>query len=381
MVFGLKQIIGESTGDMMDYYDKLREKLDLFPIGFPDSEDCMKILRVLFSPEEARIASHVPNPPVMLTAGRIARKARAGAGEAERILKGLYERNLIVSVKVLGERRYTLMPAVPGLLEMQFMRNQVIDERRAEAGRLWDESLNGEFGEENYGFPTSGARVIPINRAIDAGQRVYSYEEAEKIIRKSGSVAITDCACRKAAGKCDAPLDVCIMLNTSADYLAARGLARRVTVGEALRAMERAADAGLVPTTTNTKPPVQIICNCCTCCCATLRGVTALGKPAQTVSSNFKCAVVHEEKCVACGVCVEKCPMDALSISEAGPVIDESKCVGCGVCAHHCKTGAISLVRKSNAAPFDNSLALGAKMMLERGKIPRVLKGIAEDLL
>ena len=49
------------------------------------------------------------------------------------------------------------------------------------------------------------------------------------------------------------------------------------------------------------------------------------------------------DNCVACGLCVNACPIDA--IAEGNPyVIDEEKCVGCGVCAEACPTQAIEEV-------------------------------------
>ena len=72
----------------MDYHEELRKKLDLFPIGLPLSGDTMRILHLLFSAEDARIAAHVPNPPLMFTADRIARKAGVDKREAAERLDG-----------------------------------------------------------------------------------------------------------------------------------------------------------------------------------------------------------------------------------------------------------------------------------------------------
>ena len=51
----------------MEPYEKLRELLDAHPSGAPPSKAFDEILRVLFSPEEAALASHMTltlRPPV-----------------------------------------------------------------------------------------------------------------------------------------------------------------------------------------------------------------------------------------------------------------------------------------------------------------------------
>jgi len=68
---------------------------------------------------------------------------------------------------------------------------------------------------------------------------------------------------------------------------------------------------------------------------------------------------VNEEKCTGCGVCAQKCPIEAIdefneSLSERGAIfvkypqavplvysIDRDKCIGCGTCQEVCKAGAV----------------------------------------
>lgn len=47
------------------------------------------------------------------------------------------------------------------------------------------------------------------------------------------------------------------------------------------------------------------------------------------------------EDCVACGSCIDECPVEAIS---AGDIysIDPEKCSDCGTCADACPTGAIT---------------------------------------
>ncbi len=51
---------------------------------------------------------------------------------------------------------------------------------------------------------------------------------------------------------------------------------------------------------------------------------------AHTVSSD----------CVACGACVDTCPVGAISMADKA-VVDASACIDCGACEGACPTGAI----------------------------------------
>ena len=53
-------------------------------------------------------------------------------------------------------------------------------------------------------------------------------------------------------------------------------------------------------------------------------------------------AVVDAVKCTACGLCVEVCPADAVSLDDIAQ-IDREKCTGCGQCVTECPQDAISL--------------------------------------
>jgi NAD-dependent dihydropyrimidine dehydrogenase PreA subunit len=64
---------------------------------------------------------------------------------------------------------------------------------------------------------------------------------------------------------------------------------------------------------------------------------------------------VAPEICKACGLCVKRCPMDAIQLkfsTEAtnkfrkAVVVDPDLCIGCGVCVHKCKPKSITLKRK-----------------------------------
>jgi Fe-S-cluster-containing hydrogenase component 2 len=56
-------------------------------------------------------------------------------------------------------------------------------------------------------------------------------------------------------------------------------------------------------------------------------------------------AKANNEECIGCETCVEKCPMEAISLQDSLAVINEERCIGCGVCAHLCPQKAIAIER------------------------------------
>jgi ferredoxin len=59
-----------------------------------------------------------------------------------------------------------------------------------------------------------------------------------------------------------------------------------------------------------------------------------------------KTAVVDRE-CVACGLCVKVCPLNAMRIHNGViAVVDRQRCVGCGKCATHCPAAVITIMER-----------------------------------
>jgi ferredoxin len=104
--------------------------------------------------------------------------------------------------------------------------------------------------------------------------------------------------------------------------------------------------------------------------------------------SNYELKL-NLDTCKACGLCVKRCPVDAMIPGEATaaspntadssdqkalkkPVHVPEKCIGCGVCAHKCPTQSIALVRRETEEDIAETLSeLGLRMLLERGVDPK----------
>jgi Pyruvate/2-oxoacid:ferredoxin oxidoreductase delta subunit len=157
-------------------------------------------------------------------------------------------------------------------------------------------------------------------------------------------------------------METCLSFGSAAEYYIENSLGREIDAEEALRILEEADEAGLIHAGVNSKH-LSNICNCCPCCCASMKGVTKHGLDKHKYLNALFEAVIDEEECTACEECVERCPVGAISMQETADV-DRDRCLGCGLCAGVCPIEAITLhLREDMEEPFDRVLSLGMAML------------------
>jgi len=157
------------------------------------------------------------------------------------------------------------------------------------------------------------AVTVPVNKRVEGKQTVLDLAAAERFLRKAYIISLGNCGCRMKMKKCDAPLDVCLCLDEEAEDFIKRGEAKEVSVEQALNALRRSHEAGLVHLTFMTKGEKQpfIICSCCSCCCHALSALLRFNIPDAVYKSEHT-AEQDMEKCDNCGICVEKCPTKSI---------------------------------------------------------------------
>jgi electron transport complex protein RnfB len=105
---------------------------------------------------------------------------------------------------------------------------------------------------------------------------------------------------------------------------------------------------GLVHSVSNVIEGVFYVCNCCGCCCGVLRGITEYGIEHSIARANYY-AVIEEDECANCGICVARCQVNAISEKSEMAIVDRARCIGCGLCVSGCPVGAVRLEKRHGA--------------------------------
>ncbi len=340
-----------------------------------------EMLRVLFTPEEAEVQNAMPAE--RFTPDVVAKETGRSEEEVTAILEVMADKGLCMSYVREGTRFYFGSPLVPGILEFQFMRGTKTD-RDYEVARAIDKysKAAAKAAADASGVPRRtvypGARVIPVDRMVKAEAAVQTYDQVRTYIEDAEPISVSTCYCRHEAllideqDVCGMPNEVCMSFGANAEYLIERGLGRRVTKEEAMDVMRQAEEAGLVHATLNTQR-IDFICNCCRCHCGILKGSLRQPRPAEAILHAFEPSF-DSELCTLCGICVDRCPAEALLLGSAEvPDWNQDRCIGCGVCASGCQEEAITLAEKVGALvpPSDQeALRETQKEMATRGGSP-----------
>lgn len=211
---------------------------------------------------------------------------------------------------------------VPGIMEMM-VNNKKNVAKYPQIARAF-EAYGRIRGPKTAGsFPVGVGlmRVIPIEHAIEGETRRASYEEVSKYLNENEIFSVSDCSCRtarEAMGEGCGHLkeDMCIQMGHAAEYYIRTKRGRQITREEAFEIIKRAEENGLMHQIPNLdgSGKTHAICNCCGCSCLSLR-TASMFINADMVRSNYV-SKVDKEKCVACGECVQHCPVNALQLGQ-----------------------------------------------------------------
>jgi Na+-translocating ferredoxin:NAD+ oxidoreductase RNF subunit RnfB len=327
----------------------------------------LRILKELFTPEQAAIALHLSIEPKSVI--QVHQEMKASGTTVEKVAQLLIEmvkNGAITAKEENGNYYFFTMPLLVGIAEMHGGRA---------TPQFWQDFiayLTGEFGKAYNSTKTSQMRTIPVGKSITVEHHVTTYDNIRDIINNTcDPIIINRCMCRMGAAARGNPCKkthrekTCMAFGEWAK-LAVKGGAQPISKEEALEIMRQNEEDGLVLQPNNYRK-VDFVCACCGCCCGILMLQKALPNPALVWAHNYY-VTVDAESCAGCGACVERCQVNAIKIeSDNGvPVINLERCIGCGNCVVSCAPEAIKLVKKAEeTAPPEDATAL-YRMLAER---------------
>jgi Pyruvate/2-oxoacid:ferredoxin oxidoreductase delta subunit len=316
----------------------------------------------LFAPEEAEVNNVMPRGP--FTARDLAAQMGRDEKKIREILEGMANKGICMAMTMNGTQFYQSARFMPGILEFQFMPGRTTDrdKRIARLIHAYERAYDQKVDTQKMTFPAT--RVITVDRTVQAGNQVHTYDQVQTFIEKYDPIAITACYCRHAAAlrgedTHGMPNDVCMQFGLGAQFAIERLGGRKVTKEEAKEVLHRAEEAGLIHMSTNATEDIGFICNCDRWHCGAVRSALAKPKPGVFFNSGFE-PQFDADLCVACETCIERCPAEALAMGENDvPEVDLDRCFGCAVCATGCPSEAILMVNKPGfPEPPKNTKAL-----------------------
>ncbi|MFW6207618.1 MAG: ATP-binding protein [Spirochaetota bacterium] len=370
-----------------EIYAQLRAHLDVMPVAFPRSESGIEItiLKRFYSVDEARVAlglSILPETPKRIHRRVLRNGGQLSLDEVTAHLEQLVEKKAINSetVRRFGKQQqmYGKLPFAVGLYEFQV--DRLTRGFELEAAAYMDEAFMDDFIHEK----PRQMRTIPINETILPKRNVSRYDNIRQVILSSpGPFALQNCICRQGrellGHECRQTdlKETCLTLEGVAKQVIAENRGTRLTQQETLDYLTQAEAEGLVLQAQNTRHP-DFICSCCSCCCAILSRVRKLPNPGEFLHSNY-IVQVNSELCIGCGICLARCPMEALTLEKttaSGPaesrakqtaVLAPQRCIGCGVCVHSCPVNALAMhPRKGPKTPPSSAMEMYVRMLYGR---------------
>ena len=190
--------------------------------------------------------------------------------------------------------------------------------------------------------------VVREGTLTTGGEADYAYlllEEAEALVREAGCIYLWPCNCRSMWGNCSLPVQVCLRFSDDS------GLGKVLGAEEAVRVLRTADAAGLTRTAYADRSAADAgaICCCCTDCCFPHLAAARLHVD-DVWPRRRHLAVIDKDACIACDVCVERCPFGAIASGDDRPSVDARLCRGCGVCATGCASEAIAMAPRTAGA-------------------------------
>jgi electron transport complex protein RnfB len=335
-----------------EVYRELQVHLDKMPVGFPatKSGSDIRVLKHLFSPEEAKIATFLKFgwdrdlETIDIIYDR-AKNSDYTKEELEFKLDEMGKKGLIMTKRESGKKFYGNALLMVGIFEFQ------VNRLKKEFIKDFHDYFDQGWLPEAFKVKGAQLRTIPVEKSITMEHNVADFDNLSKLLENTTSpYMVTNCICKQLKDmegqscKVTERREVCMGFGNAAQLYIDQGWGREITRDEAIDILKQNQEEGLVLQPDNAQE-LSFICSCCSCCCESLRRYLKFPYPGKISVSNFY-AEIDAESCTGCGTCIEICPMDAIDSVENISIVKRERCIGCGNCVAKCPSDAVSLIKK-----------------------------------
>lgn len=353
-------------------YTRFIEWLKKSWYGVPDSEFVLPYVAARYTPDEAQLLTGMPYAPKTLA--ELAELTGVGADVLGPKLDELAAKGLVFRQARGSDVIYNLQDIFS--IYRGFGWPGSTDEYSRAVGPLQHKYIMHGLMSPWKDIKEKGLRVLPIGVTIEEKSAVLPYEEARRVLDKVEYFTVSHCPCRHAnnldpdSPDCRFPTEVCLHFDRLGRYIVENGMGREITRQETEEILKQCAELGLVHGISNQQEKPDTICNCCSDCCIWFLAVKNYRHACTLTASNFRISL-NQATCIGCGLCAERCPMEALHLVDMPSVqgrkttvtgkdgiereltnrkgrlseLDPARCIGCGVCAYKCPSHSLSLER------------------------------------
>jgi len=355
-----------------EIYQRLIDWLNQGWYRFREADELMPLMMAMYTPEEASLLTGMPFSGKWLE--ELAEMKQMDPAELRPKLDALARKGLIFRTVKGDSVRYSLNDAF--FIWRTFGWPGPTDEWAKNISPLMNQYYYHGFYDDYDHTHLKGLRTLPISETIEDTRQILPYEEVVKVLDAQDYFTVSICPCRHRKNidpespNCPYPTETCLHFGRLGHYIVENGLGREITRQETEEILRQCAEVGLVHGISNWQEQADTICNCCRCCCIYLEAVHKLKHAEGMSPSNYRVRI-NSETCIGCGLCVKRCPMEAIRLEDspeakgritvvtakkgekelknkAGKisVVNTDLCIGCGVCAYKCPTNSLVLERR-----------------------------------
>jgi len=336
-------------------------------MGPPICDELMALVQHVFTEEEAALVRRL-SPLRARSAKQIAHAEHRPVEPIEEVLRRLaIEKRAIASSGSDENRRYLLLPVMPGMFEMVLISEspETLSPWHRKFVELFEALYETGYASAFQRHGSQTIRYLPISRIADVHPMALPSDRMEAVLDRFKVFGIGKCQCRTTMATlghgCGKPLENCTVMGQWAEQGIRDGWLKQANKRDVLEIKREAGAHGLVSFVMNVESTRgQASCSCCGCCCKAMRTMTEFNAPSLVAPPHFL-PQFQSSLCTYCGKCAAACPMGALTLnlSEKSRQHSLGRCIGCGVCVAACpRPGAVSMEPVSQyRRPFANWLS------------------------